>query len=396
VSGSVSPMTGAPPTHPAAYRVVLVHSFYASDRPSGENAAVLDQAEALRARGHEVRLVAAYTDTLKNEPAYAIRAAARVGTGWGRSPLPELEEFAPDVVHVHNLFPNFGTSWLKRWHGPVVATVHNFRPVCCGATLFRDGKTCTVCPDGDRWAGLRNGCYRGTRMASLPLAWAGRGGVRAHPLLSRADRLVILSQRSRALYVGFGLPEHNFSASDSADSPSPAGSSRGTVHRWLFAGRLSEEKGILPMLRSWPSGHLLDVIGAGPLEEDCRSIDRTGVRLLGALSRDRLLAELPIYAGLIFPSICPEGSPLIVQEALAAGVPVLALSGSSAADSVRLEGTGAVYDSNAELPRALTAAEQRFPALKDHCRQVYAERYSRRAWADKMTAVYAQVTEAAP
>lgn len=388
----------AHPGLPLTYRVALVHSFYSSRQPSGENCAVLDQAEALRTAGHDVAVVAAHTDVLQAEPGYKLHSAVRVATGRGRSPLVELERLAPDVVHVHNLFPNFGTAWLGRWRGPLVATLHNYRPVCATGTLFRDGKECTVCPDADRWAGLRHGCYRGSRSATLPLAWAGRGGAAAHPLLRRADRLVVLSERSEALFRRFGVPAEKLSLVPNAvGTPVYEGSvdvamvSPGRSARWLFVGRLSAEKGILPLLRCWPEGEPLDVIGSGPLEGACLAAAPKNVRLLGALPREQLRARLPHYTGLVFPGVCPESAtPLVCQEALAAGVPVLALAGSAAADSVLRDGTGAVYGCANGLAHALAAAGERFPALRERCRRVHDHRYSVRSWTAAITSVYMQ------
>ncbi|WP_307031231.1 glycosyltransferase family 4 protein [Streptomyces canus] len=382
------------------YRVALVHSFYSSHQPSGENTVVLDQAEALRAAGHEVTIVAAHTDALQAEPGYTLRAAVRVATGHGRSPLAELERLAPDVVHVHNLFPNFGTSWLERWPGALVATVHNYRPACAAGTLFRDERMCTACPDGDRWAGLRHGCYRAARSATFPLAWAGRRGPAMHPVLRRANRLVVLSEYSRNFYLGFGLPPRKLAlVPNFVDASGAVHTMDSTVEepamRWLFAGRLSEEKGIVPLLQSWPENEPLDVIGSGPLESACRAAAPKGVRLIGALSRQQLRDRLPCYTGLIFPSVCPEMAPVICQEALAAGLPVLALAGSAAADSVLRHGTGAVYKGAHELPHALTAAHERFPALRERCRRVHAERYAAPSWTATMASVYAQAIECA-
>ena len=76
---------------------------------------------------------------------YPLEAAATVATGLGPSPIEQLRRFRPDVVHVHNLFPNFGKRWLRTWDGPMVATMHNYRPICPAATLFRDGRVCRDC-----------------------------------------------------------------------------------------------------------------------------------------------------------------------------------------------------------------------------------------------------------
>src|SRR5688572_988933 len=128
-------------------RIALVHSYYSSRVPSGENNVVDAQAQALRSAGHDVVVVAQSTNHRMRRRTYSLEAAVTVATGIGPSPLRALREFAPDVVHLHNLFPNFGRRWLREYDGPLVATMHNYRPLCPAATLFRDGGVCTECPD---------------------------------------------------------------------------------------------------------------------------------------------------------------------------------------------------------------------------------------------------------
>ena len=88
----------------ATIRIAMVHSFYSSAQPSGENTVVLNEVDALRRAGHEVALFAAHTDELEGEVFYKLRAGLRVATGYGRNPLKAIRDFSPDVVHVHNLF----------------------------------------------------------------------------------------------------------------------------------------------------------------------------------------------------------------------------------------------------------------------------------------------------
>ncbi|MGW0498326.1 glycosyltransferase family 4 protein [Streptomyces sp. NPDC003007] len=375
-------------------RIALVHSFYRSSAPGGENEATVDQAEALRRAGHEVRTVAAHTDELQRRPLYAMRRAVSVAGGRGPSPLSELRAFAPDVVHVHNLFPNFGRAWVTDWHGPLVATLHNFRPLCAAATLYRDGAVCTRCPDGDRWAGLRAGCYRGSRLATLPLAWAGRRGPTADPLLRRADRMVVLSELSRATYAAAGVDERRL-ALVPGFVPGVSGTTAEPGERWVYVGRLSAEKGILELLRRWPSGELLDVIGNGPLADACRAAAPRSVRFHGAFERTEVRRRLPGYRGLVFPSRCYEGAvPLVYIEALAAGLPVLAFEGSAAPGAVRDEGTGTVTAWDDPLEQVLREAAGRFPGLRDHCRRVYEEAYSEQVWTTRMVRLYRELCDA--
>jgi hypothetical protein len=86
-----------------AVRIAMVHSFYSSSQPSGENTVVLNEVDALRRAGHEVALFAAHTDELEGEVFYKLRSGLRVATGYGRNPLKAIKDFSPDVVHVHNI-----------------------------------------------------------------------------------------------------------------------------------------------------------------------------------------------------------------------------------------------------------------------------------------------------
>src|SRR5262249_45510078 len=140
-----------------AIRIAIVHSFYSSRQPSGENGVVESEVAALRAAGHDVRLFAARTDDLERDRLYPGKAAARGASGRGASPLTAVERFGPDVVHVHNLFPNIARRWVAGLRRPLVTTLHNFRPLCVNGLLYRDGHVCTLCPDGQRWSGLRYG-----------------------------------------------------------------------------------------------------------------------------------------------------------------------------------------------------------------------------------------------
>lgn len=376
-------------------KVAIVHSYYSSRQSSGENIVVDAQVEALREHGISVRVVSAHTDQLEASNGYKARAALTVATGRGPSPVNQLERYGPDIVHVHNLFPNWGSEWLRRWEGPIVATMHNFRPVCSAGTLFRDGKNCTACPDGSTTNALLHGCYRGSRTATLPLAISTMGGVQRNALLSRADRVIVLSNRARMLYERFGLPSDkiimipNFVSDVGFDPTKEAG------HSWVYVGRLSEEKGIRNLLKYWPDDERLKIYGDGPLRSLVESKVTNSANIIyhGHLDRRDISEALASSRGLIFPSECVEGGiPLSYVEALAAGRPVVALAGSSAADDVASSGAGKVFESWDGLQTALRTVSTNALSHSKNARENYAENYVQKTYLNRIEALYMAVS----
>jgi len=377
-------------------RIALVHSFYSSRQPSGENAVVESEYKALRRAGYEVQLFAAHTDHLEGSLLYPIRAAFRVATGRGANPLKAIRRFKPDIVHVHNLFPNFGRRWVEEIDVPVVHTVHNYRPLCANGLLFRDGALCSECPDGKRWSGLRHACYRNSRLATLPNAWANRRGPMADPLFRRADRLLMLTERQRDVYVRAGVPPAkitiapHFLPRDLDPGPPP------DAHRagFLFVGRLSEEKGIRKLLHDWPSDFALRIVGDGPqrghLEELASS--RENVSVLGKLPRTGVIEAMRSHRCLVFPSQWLEGLPLVYLEALACGLAVLAFRPSAVAHLVERDRTGWAATWS-EPWKDLLATD---PPTPMRCRAVFERRYSERSFHQRMAALLTSLQDSSP
>lgn len=368
-------------------RIAVVHSFYASTAPSGENTVVQMQVAELRRAGHEVQLFELRTDDLASGRFYKLSTALNVATGSGANPSAEISEFRPDIVHVHNLFPNFSTNWLRNCPFPVVATIHNFRPMCAAGTLFRAGESCTKCPDAGQHHALINACYKGSRAATLPLAIRNAGGLKRDSVLSRADELIFLSERSRQTYIQFGQPSErcsilpNFVPASTTSFGNPSGA-------WIYAGRLTEEKGIIDLLREWPAKQRLKILGDGPCMDEAQTMAGPNVHFEGSVSHQDVLRELAGAVGLVLPSKWAEGLPTIYLEALAAGLPVITRAGNSAADDISIFGHGTVYSDSRELPGAVESVQSDWNSLSTRARERYMTAYTPAAWLEGIMRSY--------
>jgi glycosyltransferase involved in cell wall biosynthesis len=381
-------------------RVAVVHSKYRSAQPSGENIAVEQQTEALREAGFEILEVYRSTDVESQKRLYTVKSALSLMTGLDFDQSDRsLTQFAPDIVHVHNTVPNFGTRWLTRLSCPMVTTLHNFRVSCANGLLYRDGKICLQCPTTGSASAALHGCYQGSRVASLPLAIATAGGASKNRLLKASAAVVTQSIRVHEFMLKEGLPEEllhlipGFVESRHTEVVEPP-----SQPAFIFVGRITPEKGLSELLAIWPDNLRLDIVGTGDASTTSPGTP-SSVRYLGNQSREWITAALPSYSALVFPGRVWEGAyPLVVREALEAGIPVVALEGSGAADLIHSSGAGAVYAdaSRSSLGKALQHAIDGGQALRAQSRSVYDREMTRAAWTTRMMALYRQVQLPAP
>jgi colanic acid/amylovoran biosynthesis glycosyltransferase len=106
--------------------------------------------------------------------------------------------------------------------------------------------------------------------------------------------------------------------------------------RVLFVGRLAAKKGVADAIRAVEQldDVQLRIIGDGPLEGELRALAGSSVVsdrvvFLGRLDRQQIAEEMHTAACLIIPSITAvdgdrDGTPSVLGEAIAAGVPVVA------------------------------------------------------------------------
>jgi glycosyltransferase involved in cell wall biosynthesis len=319
-------------------RILQVHNRYRSSAPSGENRVVEIEAAALRRQGHTVQRFERFSDEIAGwgVPKKALLPGKIVWSSETyKSLVRELREHRPDVVHVHNTFPLLSPSVLhacSHEQVPVVATLHNYRLMCPTGDLFRDGAICHDCAGRRPLPGVLHGCYQGSNLATVPLAVSSVVNRRAWR--SRVSAYVCISHSQRDILLPFGLPadrtfvKHNLVP---AKPPAKPSQRNRTV---VFTGRISQAKGIPVLMEAWDlysatstsSSMRLVIAGGGPLEDEVTSWarDRKNADFLGILSPAECQVLLSTACATVIPSEWEETFGLVVVEAMAAGVPVIA------------------------------------------------------------------------
>ncbi|HEX7161957.1 MAG TPA: glycosyltransferase [Trebonia sp.] len=375
-------------------KIVVVHSRYRSAAPSGENRVVDQEIAALRGQGHEVELFERRSDEIEGWPAIrkATLPATVVWNGQARRDLRALlRAYRPDVVHVHNTFPLLSPSVLYACRDtgtPVVATIHNYKLACASGDFFRDGSVCHDCADGGPTGAIRHGCYRGSRVATAPVALAVTAHRRAWRTMVSA--YICISAAQRKLLSGVGLPAERVFV---RHNMIPARLVRKVVRRpvIVYAGRLDVAKGLPVLMGGWDRylsgcdqpGLDLVIAGSGPLDDTVRAWAsiRPSVRVVGQLDPDACAAEMAAARAVVLPSAWEETFGLAAVEAMALGVAPLAAAHGSFPELITDGVDGVLF--RAGDPAALAAAladadanDRAFDEYGAQARKAYEQRFS--------------------
>lgn len=311
-------------------RIIIAHNFY--QQPGGEDQVFADEVRLLQRNGHDVETFTVHNDALRGKG----RLAQIGATLWNRSIARELaakvEQYGAEVVHFHNTFPLISPAAYyatSRAGAAVVQTLHNYRFICPGALLYREGGVCEKCV-GSRMslASVKHACYRGSRATTAATA-AMLGMHRAlGTYRNRVDTYIALSAFGRDRFVEGGLPADRIVVKPNFLEADP-GEGEGAGNYALFVGRLTQDKGVETLLQAWPLLHgdlPLKIVGDGPLapQVQAAAASHAGIEWLGRQPGERVAELMKDATCLIFPSRWYEGHPKTIVESLACGTPVIA------------------------------------------------------------------------
>jgi glycosyltransferase involved in cell wall biosynthesis len=294
----------------------------------GADNATLATVEILKEKGLEVRSFVYSSKDLT--PGIIGKFNAFFSAIYGRSACRALErtldEFQPDVVHVHKVYPLI-SPWVlplcSRRNLPVVMSVYDYQLTCpVGTHSFRNS-VCTKCLGGREYWGVVRNC-RGSLAESV--AYASRHAVaRTFGLYKKhVDRFIVPTR-----FTGRWMVEHMDISADNvvtipymfdvADEPADAGNGQYVA----YVGRFAVEKGLAILAEA---ARDLDVpfqlAGDAPELDAVRMVPN--VEVVVKRTREELTRFYRKARMLVVPSLWFETLPLVIGEAMSEGIPVIA------------------------------------------------------------------------
>lgn len=378
-------------------RILLLHNAY--KLRGGEDTVVEQECRLLRDAGHEVHL-----EIVSNDQIFGLspKLNAFLRTPYDvrrRGWLSErIARWKPEVVHVHNFFPLLTPAVHEAATEAgvaVVQTLHNYRTICAGAMLMRDGVVCEKCLGGNRKWGVVHRCYRGSLPGSLAVVRMQERAFGKRIWAEKVHRFIALTEFGRGKFVSAGIPSDRVVVKPNFvvdQGPPDVQQRRGA----LFVGRLSHEKGLSVLLDAWRQlpDFELTIVGDGPEQNALRAAAPPNVSFLGQQASPAVRQAMMQAQMLIMPSLWYEGFPVTLVESLAAGLPVLGSRLGAMQELIEPGVTGGLFTVGdagdlATHARRLLSDPEGLAVLGRNARRVYEARYTPEANLLALETVYA-------
>lgn len=323
-------------------KILLANKFYY--RRGGDCICMLSLEQMLKDHGHDVAVFAMdYPENLptpwqkyfpsevkfKPGPGMAETLLRAFGKGQVQRKFKKLlDDFQPDVVHLHNIHTQLSPVLAEIAHRrgiKVVWTMHDYKLLCPRYDCLRGGAyVCEECFT-DKHKVLDHKCMKDSRVASIvayreAMAW-NRGRLSAS-----TDTFICPSAFMAGKLRQGGFPDDKIVVLPNfidVDKCLPIGG-RERGDYYCYVGRLSHEKGVATLLDAAARlPYRLILAGDGPLREELEASAPANVKFVGHKSWEELKAIVTSARFSVIPSEWYENNPLSVIEALSLGTPVL-------------------------------------------------------------------------
>lgn len=245
-----------------------------------------------------------------------------------------IEKEKPDIIHI-NLFHRVLTASIvdaaKKYHVPVVLTMHDLNCFCPNHTMLDHGQICEACLHGNYLNCVKRVCFKDSRAKCLMAAIESEFN-KLSGLYNKIDLFITPSEFYKVKMEESGLTKSPIVHMKNFLPAQTQYGVQGTRGNYvLYYGRLSQEKGILTLIQAMEkiADIPLIIVGTGPEEElICAEVHRRNlenrVSLVGFQHGENLWRYVRESACVVVPSEWYEASGYTACEAQAIGKPVVA------------------------------------------------------------------------
>ncbi len=311
-------------------KILLIHNSY--QQRGGEDATFESEYNLLSKGGNDVEKLLFDNKSINS---LSDKISAGIKNVFNPDSAKIIEEkiisFQPQIIHIHNFFPLVSPSVFfiaKKYKVPIVITIQNYRLICSGALLYRNGKICEDCVNKTiPLAGIIHKCYRNSAVQTAAVTFMTSFHKIAGTWKNKVGKYITVAEfgRDKILNSSLGLSEDQVVVKPNSVEDFGDGDNNREDY-FVYIGRIIEDKGIETLLESLNHfDYKIKIIGDGPLRgriEDA-ALNNKNIEYLGFRDKQFIINTLKKAKGLIFPTLWYEGLPVTVIESFSTGTPVI-------------------------------------------------------------------------
>ena len=242
-----------------------------------------------------------------------------------------IESFSPDIIYIHNTWFKISLGVFKllnTYKIPVFIKLHNFRYSCTKSFFFKNhidsNDFCPACGIENKRR-IFNKYFPNSYFKSFAMI---NYGIKFFKIITSCQfNLIVLTEFHKEYLEYLKIPKEivnvypNYINVDSAYQES-----KNEEKYLIYAGRISAEKGVEELIKSFLDAQLPDVqlkiVGDGPFRDDLMKIyKQDNINFLGYQDNKRVLELISSSNGVITCTKLYEGQPTLLCEASLLGVP---------------------------------------------------------------------------
>lgn len=312
----------------------------------------------------------------------------------------------PDVVHLHIFQHQISPSILdvcKKYNLPTVYTAHDLKMICLNYKMMHHGKICEDCKGGHFYHCVTNKCIKNSYSKSIINMVEGYVH-KCRKSYDAIDYIITPSDFYRRKFIEFGIDSNRvIYLPNFLDRDKPhVNLMQNSKEYYLYFGRLSEEKGILTLIKAMVGiGSNLYIVGTGPLKEEITNYIKEhkieNIKILGYKSGQDLVDLVGNAKAVILPSEWYENGPYSAIEALQLGRPIIGANIGGIPELIDNNGylfeSGNVEDLHKIIKELESEPDSRYSELEINSEKIFKMNYTAKNHMKKLIDIYSKVVK---
>ena len=243
----------------------------------------------------------------------------------------KIQNFQPDVIYIHNTWFKASLSVIKealKSDTRLILKIHNFRYFCTKSFFskkhFNELEICNACGLSKNSMGILNKYFQESRFKSLLISIYGFAYFKL--LKNKKIEIAVLTEFHKNFMIDLGIPKEKITIFPNFISRFETKPSFEKKNYFVYAGRISKEKGVEKIIESFNTlkseDYVLKIIGDGPQNQELMDkYESDFVNFIGYIDNKDILKIISSSKGVISATTLYEGQPTLLCEASLLGVP---------------------------------------------------------------------------